>query len=683
VKAKEISDDAPEGPTAMDVDSSSSADDFNSRNEKIRNILSGELTIDLYLEFLHRNNHADLGILKGTKSALDSRHSVTHSAVVFANALMNAGTTRDAFLRDNLEWLSRATNWAKFSVTAGLGVIHRGHLKEGKSLLAPYLPGSNSSAASSFSEGGALYALGLIHANHGGSILQYLRDALANCNGDTTVQHGACLGLGTAGMATADLGIYEDLKGVLFLDDASAGEAAGLAMGLVMLGTAQEVPISEMLAYAHETQHEKIIRGLAMGMALIMYGREAQADALIDQLILDTDPVLRYGGMYCIGMAYCGTANNNAIRRLLHIAVSDVSDDVRRAAVTCLGFLLSSQPEQCPKMVSLLAESYNPHVRYGSTLAVGIACAGSALPEAIDLLLPMTSDPVDFVRQGALISLAMVLIQVTRAQEPRVERVRKLFQEKISTKGEFAMAKFGAILGQGIIDAGGRNCTIQLHSISGHQNLPATVGLAVFAQYWYWYPLTHFMSLAFTPTTIITLNKDLKMPKFSFSSNCRPSMFAYPPKTKASTSNAPTKVATPVLSTAKKARKKKLDKLRASQGDAMQVDSPKNDEVKEEKIENPEEGKEEGEEKKEKKKKKEEPKMEIKHNPCRITLGQLKYLACDVDERYVPIRLTNKGDLFGIVMLKDLKPGEPEEFVDYAAEEKEKEKEKEKSEEKS
>ena len=90
----------------------------------------------------------------------------------------------------------------------------------------------------------------------------------------------------------------------------------------------------------------------------------------------------------------------------------------------------------------------------------------------------MTSDPVDFVRQGALISLAMVLIQVTRAQEPRVERVRKLFQEKISTKGEFAMAKFGAILGQGIIDAGGRNCTIQLHSISGHQNLPATASLS-------------------------------------------------------------------------------------------------------------------------------------------------------------------------------------------------------------
>lgn len=56
--------------------------------------------------------------------------------------------------------------------------------------------------------------------------------------------------------------------------------------------------------------------------------------------------------------------------------------------------------------------------------------------------------------------------------------------------------------------------------------------------------------------------------------------------------------------------------------------------------------------------------MEIKHNPCRITLGQLKYLDCNVDERYKPIRLTSKADLFGIVMLKDLKPGETEEFVE-------------------
>src|SRR3954466_16045844 len=106
-------------------------------------------------------------------------------------------------------------------------------------------------------------------------------------------------------------------------------------------------------------------------------------------------------------MAYSATGNNKAIRRLLHVAVSDVNDDVRRAAVTALGFILLRNHKQVPRIVQLLSESYNPNVRYGATLALGISCAGTGLMEAIELLEPMTKDPVDYVRQGALVSLAM------------------------------------------------------------------------------------------------------------------------------------------------------------------------------------------------------------------------------------------------------------------------------------
>ena len=52
--------------------------------------------------------------------------------------------------------------------------------------------------------------------------------------------------------------------------------------------------------------------------------------------------------MYTIAMAYCGTGNNKAIRKLLHVAVSDVNDDVRRAAVMGLGFLLFKNSDHCP-----------------------------------------------------------------------------------------------------------------------------------------------------------------------------------------------------------------------------------------------------------------------------------------------------------------------------------------------
>ena len=476
---------------------------------------------------------------------------------------MNAGTTRDSFLRENLEWLSRATNWAKFSATAGLGVIHKGHLKQGRKILGDYLPQKPST--SPYSEGGALYALGLIFANHGEEVTEYMISCLAEYPESVQIQHGVSLGLGIAGVATGNNVIYNELKKVLIMDNASAGEAAGIAMGLVKLGTADEMAMTDMITAAHDTTHEKIIRGLAVGVSFLVYGREEQADNLINELTSDKDPVLRYGGVYCIGLAYCGTSNNNAIRKLLHFAVSDVSDDVRRAAVMCLGFVLSREPEQCPRIVSLLAESYNPHVRYGATMAVGIACAGTGLSEAIDLLLPMASDKIDFVRQGAFIALAMVLVQRTTAQEPRVATVRKLYEEKIADPHELTMAKFGAIMAQGIIDAGGRNCTINLHSISGHKNLLSIVGLTVFTQYWYWYPFTHFISLSFTPTAIIGLNKDLKVPKLEFISNARPSLFAYPPDIKPPAAVAVTKVAAPVLSTARKAKSK-------SQKDAMAVE---------------------------------------------------------------------------------------------------------------
>lgn len=65
------------------------------------------------------------------------------------------------------------------------------------------------------------------------------------------------------------------------------GEAAGLALGLVMLGSKNAQAIEDMVGYAQETQHEKILRGLAVGIALVMYGRMEEADALIESLCRD------------------------------------------------------------------------------------------------------------------------------------------------------------------------------------------------------------------------------------------------------------------------------------------------------------------------------------------------------------------------------------------------------------
>lgn len=249
---------------------------------------------------------------------------------------------------------------------------------------------------------------------------------------------------------------------------------------------------------------------------------------------VEQDAILRYGGIYTIAMAHAGTADNKAIRKLLHVAVSDVNDDVRRAAVTALGFILYRNPQQVVRIVQLLAESYNPNVRYGAALALGISCAGTGLDvrslsprrrcsvadaffraqDAVALLEPLTKDPVDFVRQGACISLAMILIQQNETLNPKVASVRKIFEKIVGDKHEDAMAKFGAALSQGIIDAGGRNVTISMQNKSGNNNMPAIVGMALFTQFWHWFPLAHLLSLSFTPTAIIGVNENLQVRPF-------------------------------------------------------------------------------------------------------------------------------------------------------------------------
>nr|CAG4715876.1 unnamed protein product [Naegleria fowleri] len=643
----------------------------NSPLARLLTVLSGEITIQHNVDFLLRHNHTDLQILNNIKSSFE-RNSILHSGTVTANAFMHAGTTVDKFLRDNLEWLGKANNWAKFSATASLGVIQRGQIKDSLTILKPYLPAdgttTTSSGSSVYSEGGALFALGLIHSNHlANDMTQYLLKIVKNQQADPVVQHGACFGLGLCGMATSEAELYEKMKDIMFLDNAVSGEAAAIGMGLVMLGSADEKAIDEMLNYAHETAHEKIIRGLAIGLALTVYGREEEANTLIEKLSNDKDPILRYGGMYAIGLAFAGTSNNNAIRKLLQVAVSDVSDDVRRAAVINLGFLLFKTPKQCPRVVSLLAESYNPHVRYGVALSVGISCAGTGLKEALELLEPLALDRVDFVRQGALIAQAMVLMQLNEVQEPKTADFRKHLQKTWSTRGEEVMCKLGAILSAGILDAGGRNATICLHR-HGNNKMRNIVGLALFTQYWFWYPYLHFLSLSFEPTSIIGLNTDLQMPsQFTFKSNQKPSYFAYPASLKTEEKKEEVAIGPMAeLSLSAKARVREERKRKNKGGDGSATPAtpllspltPQVDATKQQAATTTEN--------KEKKKKKKEPSFEILTNPARVTPSQLSFISFDPSNRYTPIKhsLSSATSVdLGINLLRDNNPGVATEIV--------------------
>jgi len=712
---------APAAPEAAAAAPEMSEDDKENLTQ-LRRILSGRASIDLHMEFLYRNNRSDLLLLEIIKNSLDAKNSITHNGTVIAHGLMQCGTTSDVFLRKNLEWLAKATNWAKFSATASLGVIHKGHIKESKSILSTYLPSGGGARSSPYSEGGALYAMGIIHANHFDTETKgYLLEQLHNAQSAEVLQHGACLGIGLVCMATADEGTYEELKQTLYTDTAVAGEAAAYGIGLVMVGSASEKVIGEVLAYAHDTQHEKIIRACALALAMTMFRREEEAETLIQQMLLDKDAILRYGACFTIALAYCGTSQNAAIRRLLHISVSDVSDDVRRAAVIALGFVMCNVPEQLPGVVKLLSESYNPHVRYGAAMALGIACAGTAQLEAHNLLMPLMSDSSDFVRQGAIIAMGLLYMQTSPGRTERVKEFREKLQKVIGDRHEDVMTRFGAILANGIMDAGGRNSCSSLFSKSGVLRRGAAIGFCLFTQMWYWFPLIHMFSLTLAPNALIGLTDKLKIPKnFALKCGARPSLFAYPEPMQPPKKEEQAKAATAVLSTAAKAKalkekkekeEKESSELKKAEDVDMDEGSPKPglgdgssvaatpgttvvgsvatesvaasdlgseammqvDEAPAPKAESAGAGekkdeKKEGEEKQdgnEKEKEKPEPTEEILRNPCRVLKAQMQYISFPKEiegeaVRYLPLIESRRQ---GFLLLTDTRPEEPEDLL--------------------
>eukprot|EP00494_Astrolonche_serrata_P001610 UN01616 len=451
-------------------------------------------------------------------------------AVAAANAIMHCNTTVDQFLRDNLNWLSKFRNFDKFLSIAFMGMIHKGHVKEGKNVLQAYLPPAEGPIAG----GGALYALGIIHSNQcPPNIKSYLLDQLGSSTSNEILQHGALLGNGLANIGTQDKELYLNMMKTVEGGAAVPGSGAGYALGLVMAGTMDPNAVEDLYQYVRTDTHkksEKVIRGAVIGLALMCYAQEEKADSLIEKMRVDRDFHLRFGACYAIAMAYACTSNNRALRKLLDLAVSDVSDDVRRAATTAIGFVFANKPHEVPGLLRLLAKSYNPYVRYGAAAAISVACAGTANKKAWKLLELLSKDNIEYVRQAALTATGMLFMQRNETECPEVKDIRESLMTMLKTKkGRLdKMVRMGAILGLGLLDAGGRNLTIRLMTTSGQKRMKAIIGMCLFWQHWEWYPLIPMISLTFKSTLVVGLNDNLEIPKTTFLCKCKPSLFAYP-----------------------------------------------------------------------------------------------------------------------------------------------------------
>lgn len=604
--------------------------------ETMENILTRKTLLDLYLQFLFKNNKTDIHIIVALKETLDNTKMLVHSSVITAYCFMFAGTGDDNFYRNNTNWFSNGRKWSQFMTIAGVGAIHIGHLKAALQVLQPFLQ----KTTPAYAFGGGLYALGLIYANYSWDerALKTVLSALKIPGPSSfVVRHGGCLALGLIAMGSQKKEYYTKAREILDDDFPEAGEAAGYAIGMIMLGCGACKELEELYEFANHSQHEKVTRGISMALALMMYGKEEMSETLVQSLQISPTPLLRESAAWVTALAFVGTASNVALQRLLHLAVSDVNPDVRRAAVIGVGFVLSRSPKEVPSMVNLLAKSYHPHVRSGAALALGIACAGTGMTEAIDILEPLLEDLEDFVKQSAMIAMAMVLQQQSDASVPYAKKFRAYLRKLIGKKRN-DLQVFGLCLAYGILNAGGRNVVISCNSLRGENSVLATVALALFCNYFYWQPLALMLPLSFHPTAVIGLDKDLNTPDWQIMSKGNKKLYANPPSFESEKE----------VMTLGKMATLSVNKGVTAAGIAAARAAAQADEKAE--LEN--------ERKKEEEEQNEEEHFEILKNPSRVTLNQLEGINLTFCKKYRPIT----GEVFhGFVMLKEIHEEEEEE----------------------
>lgn len=248
---------------------------------------------------------------------------------------------------------------------------------------------------------------------------------------------------------------------------------------------------------------------------------------MIEGFFVDFDLMLCYGGVFMVVMVYCGIGSNKVICKFFYFVVSDVNDDVCCIVVMFFGFIFFCKFGSVFWMVEFFVEFYNFYVWYGFVMVLGILCVGIGLDEVIDLFEFMMKDFIDFVCQGVLIVLFMIMIQQNEVMNFKVVVIRKIFKKVVGDCYEDVMIKFGVVVVMGILDVGGCNCLVGFQMQIGNFNMFGIVGMVVFMQYWYWFFFIYFLLLSFVFIFIIGFDYDFEIFSFKFYCNICLSLFDY------------------------------------------------------------------------------------------------------------------------------------------------------------
>ncbi|KAF9888710.1 proteasome regulatory particle base subunit [Aspergillus nanangensis] len=488
------------------------------------NILDPVMPEDIYKTHLESSRGA------GLTNVDSARHNL---ASAFVNSFTNAGFGNDKMMLlegDKAPWVWKTKDDGMLSTTASLGMLLHRDVEAGLDKIDKFTYASEDQI-----KAGALLSIGILNSGvriDSDPALALLSDPdnLEAKNVPIKVASIMGLGLAYAGSNKEDLlevllPIVEDVS-----LDMQLSAMAAVSLGLIFVGSSNH-QVSEAIATTlmdEERQKQlkdKWTRFMALGLALLYFGRQEEVDVILDILKAVDHPMAKPTSVLASVCAWAGTGTVLKLQELLHICNDIIEDDDEKKgdelvqSYAVLGLSLIAMGEEVGQ--DMILRQFGHLMHYGASnirkavpLAMGLLNPSNPQMKVYDTLSRYSHDNDNDVAINAIFAMGLCGAGTKNA------RLAQLLRQLASYYHRDQNSLFMVRIAQGLLHMGKATMTLNpfhtdrqvLSRVSAAGLLTVLVSMIdakqfILAEHHY---LLYFLITAMYPRFLITLDEDLQ-----------------------------------------------------------------------------------------------------------------------------------------------------------------------------
>ncbi|KAL4796056.1 26S proteasome regulatory complex, non-ATPase subcomplex, Rpn1 subunit [Aspergillus venezuelensis] len=516
--------DDEEDQTFMDcLNNTSIPKHFKSLGKEL-NILDPIMPEDIYKTHLESSRGA------GLTNVDSARHNL---ASAFVNGFANAGFGNDQMMiveGDKGPWVWKTKDDGMLSTTASMGMLLHRDVEIGLDKIDKYTYASEDQI-----KAGALLSIGILNSGvriDSDPALALLSDSDNLEAKNIPMRVSAIMGLGLAYAGSNKEELLEVLLPIVedVSLDMQLSAMAAVSLGLIFVGSSNH-QVSEAIATTlmdEERQKQlkdKWTRFMALGLALLYFGRQEEVDVILDILKAVDHPMAKPTSVLASVCAWAGTGTVLKLQELLHICndVIEESDEKKGdelvQSYAVLGLSLIAMGEDVGQ--DMILRQFGHLMHYGASnirkavpLAMGLISPSNPQMKVYDTLSRYSHDNDNDVAINAIFAMGLC------GAGTKNSRLAQLLRQLASYYHRDQNTLFMVRIAQGLLHMGKGTMTLNpfhtdrqvLSRVSAAGLLTVLVSLIdaknfILAEHHY---LLYFLITAMYPRFLVTLDEDLQ-----------------------------------------------------------------------------------------------------------------------------------------------------------------------------